>query len=314
MSEQYGERFSIMNTHHVETKAKLDSILAKNSEIDLNTDTLEAKIDTGNASHASIDGKITACNTGAVVVSSSALPAGAASEASLSSFSAKVTACDTGAVAVTSSALPAGAASESSLSALNGKVTAVNTGACVVSSSALPAGAASESSLAALSAKVTSCDTGAVAVASSVLPAGAADSVKQDELKVLIGATNSALAGTLSVSAPAATKSSSSPISSQPILGMGFHTSAEIDLGATRHFSLVGSSTDSMNSHQVDVMVSDVSGGTFYKTSHSGYYVDGEFHMLVSHHPYQYVKVKITSGSYDAAISADFTVKLLKSD
>jgi hypothetical protein len=282
MSEQYGERFSIMNTHHVETKQKLDSILAKNSAIDLNTDTLEAKIEVGNGHHASMDGKMVACNTGAVVVSSSALPAGAASEASLVALSAKVT--------------------------------AVNTGACVVSSCALPAGAASEASLAALSAKVTSCDTGAVVVSSSALPAGAADSAKQDELKVLIGATNAALAGTLSVSAPAASKSSSSPISSEPILGMAFHTSAEIDLGATRHFSLVGSSTDSANSHQVDVMVSDVSGGTFYKTSHSGYFVEGEFHMLVSHHPYRYVKVKITQGDYDPAISADFTVKLLKSD
>ena len=282
MSEQYGERFSIMNTHHVETKQKLDSILAKNTQIEVNNDAVEGKLDTGNGHHASMDSKMVACDTGAVAVTSCALPAGAASEASLASFSAKVTNCNTGAVAVTSCALPAGAASESSLAAMSAKVTAVDTGACVI--------------------------------ASSALPAGAADSAKQDEMKALIGATNAALAGTLTVSAPAATKSSSSPISAEPILGMAFHTSAEIDLGATRHFSLVGSSTDSMNSHQVDVMVSDVSGGTFYKTSHSGYFVDGEFHMLVSHHPYQYVKVKITSGSFDPAISADFTVKLLKSD
>jgi hypothetical protein len=40
-----------------------------------------AKQDTGNASLASIDGKITAVNTGAVVVSSSALPSGAATAA-----------------------------------------------------------------------------------------------------------------------------------------------------------------------------------------------------------------------------------------
>lgn len=42
-----------------------------------------ARQDTGNTSLASIDGKITAVNTGAVVVSSSALPSGAATEASL---------------------------------------------------------------------------------------------------------------------------------------------------------------------------------------------------------------------------------------
>ena len=41
----------------------------------------EAKQDTGNTSLSSIDGKMTACNTGAVVVSSSALPSGAATAA-----------------------------------------------------------------------------------------------------------------------------------------------------------------------------------------------------------------------------------------
>ena len=314
MSEKYGERFSIIDAHHVSTKAKLDSILAKNSEIDLNTDTLEAKVEVGNGHHASIDGKIVACDTGACVVASSALPAGAASEASLAALSAKITAANTGACVVASSALPAGAASEASLGALSAKVVVANTSACVIASSALPAGAASESSLASLNTKVVAVDTGAVTVNSCALPSGAADSAKQDDIKVLIGATNSALAGTLSVSAPAASKSVSTPISSEPILGMASHTSAEIDLGSTRHFSLVGSSTDTANSHQVDVMVSDVSGGTFYKTSHSGYFVDGDFHMLVSHHPYQYIKVKITQGDYDPAMSADFTVKLLKSD
>jgi hypothetical protein len=76
-----------------------------------------AKQDTGNTSLASIDGKITAVNTGAVVVSSSALPTGAATAARQ----------DTG---------------NTSLSSIDGKITAVNTGAVVVSSSALPSGAA----------------------------------------------------------------------------------------------------------------------------------------------------------------------------
>ena len=73
-----------------------------------------------------------------------------ASESSVSALSAKVTACDTGAVAVSSSALPTGAATSAIqtlgntiLSTLDGKVTAVDTGAVVVSSSALPSGAAS---------------------------------------------------------------------------------------------------------------------------------------------------------------------------
>lgn len=57
-------------------------------------------------------------------VSSSALPAGAATEATLSALNGKVTACNTGAVTISSSALPAGAATETTLSALNTKIPA----------------------------------------------------------------------------------------------------------------------------------------------------------------------------------------------
>ena len=64
-----------------------------------------------------------------------------ASESTLSSLNGKVTAVDTGNVTISSSALPTGASTEATLSSLNGKVTAVDTGAVVVSSSALPSGA-----------------------------------------------------------------------------------------------------------------------------------------------------------------------------
>lgn len=72
-----------------------------------------------------------------------------ATETTLSSLNSKVTAVNTGAVVVSSSALPTGAATSanqttanSSLSSIDGKIVAVNTGAVVVSSSALPSGAA----------------------------------------------------------------------------------------------------------------------------------------------------------------------------
>jgi len=42
-------------------------------DVDVNTDSLETLQTAGNASMASVDGKITACNTGAVVISSTAL-------------------------------------------------------------------------------------------------------------------------------------------------------------------------------------------------------------------------------------------------
>ena len=215
---KYGEVHDIFNQHHIQTKAKLDEILAKNSEIDVNTDELEAKIDTGNASLASFDGKVVACNTGAVVV------------------------------------------------------------------------------------------------ASSVLPSGAADSAKQNDIKVLIAATNTALAGTISVSAPAITKSSSTPLNAQSINGQSVHTSAEIDVSAFKHLSLIGSSSDTINSHEVDLLVSNVSGGIFFKTSHSGYYFEGAYHVLVSNHPYKYAKIQVKNADAAAEMSATFTVHALSCD
>lgn len=247
---KYGEVHDIFNQHHIQTKAKLDEILAKNSEIDLNTDELEGKVDIGNASLASVDGKVVACNTGAVVVSSSALPAGAATE----------------------------------------------------------------SSLAAVDAKIVACDTGAVVVASSALPSGAADSAKQDDIKVLITATNAALAGTISVSAPAITKSSSTPLNAQSINGLSDHTSAEFDVSAFKNLSLIGSSSDTINSHEVDLLVSNVSGGTFFKTSHSGYFFEGAYHVLVSNHPYKFVKVKVKNADSAVGNTASFTVHALSCD
>ncbi len=63
--------------------ASMPSTPVTNANLDAALSTLAtgAKQDTGNASVASIDGKITAVDTGAVVVASSALPAGAALEA-----------------------------------------------------------------------------------------------------------------------------------------------------------------------------------------------------------------------------------------
>lgn len=82
----------------------------------------------------SIDGNITACDTGAVVVASSALPSGASTEATLSALSAKVTACNTGAVVVSSSALPSGAATEATLTTVNTSASHPTTSASVTPS------------------------------------------------------------------------------------------------------------------------------------------------------------------------------------
>lgn len=63
-----------------------------------------------------------------VDVTSSALPTGAATEATLSDLNSKVIECDTSSVTVSSSALPTGAATEATLGNLDGKVAACDTG------------------------------------------------------------------------------------------------------------------------------------------------------------------------------------------
>jgi len=123
----------------VSTAAKQDTGNTSLSSIDTKFTTLNAKDFATQTTLAALNTKVTAVNTGAVVISSSALPTGAATEATLASIDGKITAVNTGAVIISSSALPSGAATEATLSSLNGKVTAVNTGAVTISS-ALPTG------------------------------------------------------------------------------------------------------------------------------------------------------------------------------
>ena len=91
---------------------------------------------TANASLATI---ASAGATQATLASVLAQLSDPASQTTLAALNAKVTAVNTGAVAVASSALPAGAATESSLAALNAKVAACNTGAVVVASGSVTA-------------------------------------------------------------------------------------------------------------------------------------------------------------------------------
>lgn len=97
----------------------------------------------------------TGTTTQPISASSLPLPTGAATEATLSSLNGKVTACDTGAVTISaalpagtnnigdvdiaSSVLPTGAATEVTLASIDGKITACNTGNVTIGA-ALPAG------------------------------------------------------------------------------------------------------------------------------------------------------------------------------
>ena len=111
---------------------------AGHQEVNISNTSLAVNDATAQASLSAINGKITACDTSAVTVSSSALPVGGSTSAnqatansSLASIDGNITACNTGAVAVSSSALPVGASSSanqatanSSLASIDSKLTA----------------------------------------------------------------------------------------------------------------------------------------------------------------------------------------------
>tara|TARA_R110002073_G_scaffold1948_1_gene13674 strand:- start:1308 stop:2093 length:786 start_codon:yes stop_codon:yes gene_type:complete len=259
---KYGEVHDIFNTHHVETKAKLDTLLGHN-------DGVEGKLDVVEASNQSILTKNTEIDS------------------AVDAMSAKITACNTADVTVSACALPTDGSKESKQDTGNASIASVD-------------------------GKITACDTGSVVVSSCVLPTGASLSSKQDEIKTLITATNSALAGTLSVSAPAISKSSSTPINAVSVALSATHLSSELDLATTKHISIFGSSDDTINSHEVDLLVSNVSGGTFFPTSHSGYFMEGFYHAVVSDIPYRYVKIQVINANMSE--SATFTIHLAESN
>ena len=204
------------------TEAKQDILEASLVSIEAKMDVDNAVLDIIAANTAdleNVNGKITACNTGAVVISSGAVTATlsaidnavldviAANTADLENVNGKITACNTGAVVISSGTVTANlsstdnavldviAANTADLENVNGKITACNTGAVVISSGAVTATlsaidnavldviAANTADLENVNGKITACNTGAVVVSSSALPSGAATEAKQDVLE-----------------------------------------------------------------------------------------------------------------------------------
>lgn len=218
---KYGETHDIFNTHHTETKAKLDSLLAKNTQIEVNNDGVEALLTTNNSSLTSILTK-------------------------------------------------------------NGEIDSV-------------------------------LDASKIVLDNILVKNGEIDTVL-DASKVVLDAISASLSGVLTVSSPAISKSSQTPINNQAINGQSDFTSAEIDISTKKHISIIGSSTDTSNSHEFDLLVSNVSGGTFFETSHSGYFLDGFFHSVISNVPYKFIKLKVKNGDSLVGNSANFTLHLLDSN
>lgn len=113
-----------LKTSDASTHSKLDQIVTNTGS---GGDASASNQVIGNASLSSIDGKITACNTGAVVVSSGS-----------------VTETNSGTINSTLASISSTQATESTLFNLDSKVAVCNTGAVVVSSSALPTGGSTE--------------------------------------------------------------------------------------------------------------------------------------------------------------------------
>lgn len=218
---KYGETHDIFNTHHTETKAKLDSLLAKNTQIEVNNDGVEALLTTNNSSLTSILTK-------------------------------------------------------------NGEIDSV-------------------------------LDASKIVLDNILVKNGEIDTVL-DASKVVLDAISASLSGVLTVSSPAISKSSQTPINNQAINGQSDFTSAEIDISTKKHISIIGSSTDTANSHEFDLLVSNASGGTFFETSHSGYFLDGFFHTVISNVPYKFIKLKVKNGDSLVGNSANFTLHLLDSN
>lgn len=152
-----------------------------------------AKQDTGNASLASIDGKITAVNTGAVVVASSALPSGAATSAKQ----------DTG---------------NTSLSSIDGKLTDVATQTTLALIKAK-----TDNLDIALSTRTKPADQQHTIVDSSALPAGASTSAKQlaDNHNVVVtSAPTTAVTGAVTANAGTNLNTSALATSANQLFGL----------------------------------------------------------------------------------------------
>jgi hypothetical protein len=257
----------------------------------------------------SLDTKITACDTGAVVVSSSALPTGAATEATLSTVDGKITACDTGAVVVSSSALPTGAATEATLSTVDGKITACDTGAVVVSSSALPTGASTSAlqttgnaSLATIAgdttsvdSKITFCNTNATVVSSSALPTGAATEATLSTVDSKITICNTGAVVVSSSALPTGASTSAAQTTANTTLATIANDTTSLDSKITN-----GADATLVSAQQVAVFGRDSSGNL------DALKVDNLGHLQVVQDAEQLVST-IFSGTQTIAIGASHT-------
>ena len=150
----------------------------------------EAKQDTGNTSLAtiagdttSLDTKVVACNTGAVVVSSTALATGASTSALQTTGNTSLASIDN--KVILPSVLSNGNLKVSIQEGATPAITGFSTSALQTTGNTSLATIATETT--SMNSKITTCDTGAVVVSSSALPTNASTSAKQDTMITDLG-------------------------------------------------------------------------------------------------------------------------------
>ena len=277
-------------------------------DVTVNTADLETLQTAANASLVSLDTKTVVCDTDQVVISSSALPSGAASSslqtagnASLALIDGKITACNTGAVVVSSTALAPLAATSTlqtagntSLVSLDTKMVVCDTDQVVVSSSALPSGAASSANQTIANASLSNLETDITTLLSYVdgLEASATDNgTKLDDI-----VTNTASSG----GSPTRTQSS---IASGSSVSGGSDVGSAVDCSSFRTLVINGSTTDSGN---LEILCSQ-DGGTTYRfqesiwsnSDDSGNYY---YHKVIEH-PSKHIKFKNPSSGSTMTIT-----------
>ena len=242
----------------------------------------------------SLDTKITACDTGAVVVSSSALPTGASTSAlqttgnaslatiagDTTSVDSKITFCNTNATVVSSSALPTGAATEATLSTVDSKITICNTGAVVVSSSALPTGASTSAAqttanttLATIANDTTSLDSKITNGADATLVSAQQVVVYGRDSAGALDALNVDNQGHLQVVQDAEQQTSTIFSGTQTIaIGASHIFATTLDKNGSSVFNLLITSTTSAVDidYSIDIEASD-DNSTFYIDANSGF-------------------------------------------
>ncbi len=204
--------------------ANQTTMITKLGEIDTAQDLTNSKLDTIAGDTTSIDGKITACNTGAVVVSSGSITESNSSaiKTDIASIDSKITACNTGAVVVSSGAITETNSSAilADTASIDGKITACNTGAVGVSSGSITESNSSaiKTDIASIDGKITACNTGAVVVSSGAITETNSSAILADTASIdgKITACNTGAvvisSGTISLPAGASTEAKQTDI------------------------------------------------------------------------------------------------------